>query len=261
MTQSESLVLKPMPKPRDDIPKEYFVNGLPYSKGFGSTGKQSEILAQEEEVEGSCNPGFGSSGKQSEILAPEEEVEGSYNPGVDYSNGRVSLDAQQNPIQVTEHSAGNLSPNTEHDEEVADGSLSVIDEQDQNEVSKNHDRLKPEIFYGPYRKSAAKPFISVIVIALCMICVLPGTTASKGYNQDAKKLQAHGKPQPSQQNAYETGRKIEDYRKQTEESRKRREVEDALLNKKGELQQEVRTERQMVASTAPPRDISRDKCK
>lgn len=27
--------------------------------------------------------------------------------------------------------------------------------------------------------------------------------AHLGYNQDAKKLQAHGKPQPSQQNAYE----------------------------------------------------------
>lgn len=44
MTQSESLVLKPMPKPRDDIPKEYFVNGLPYSKGKHIFSQSRDVL-------------------------------------------------------------------------------------------------------------------------------------------------------------------------------------------------------------------------
>lgn len=45
---------------------------------------------------------------------------------------------------------------------------------------------------------------------------------------------------------HQAGRKNGDNKKQTEESRKKRELEEAIPNKKGESQQEVRTERQLV---------------
>ncbi|CAG2194649.1 unnamed protein product [Mytilus edulis] len=178
-----------------------------------------------------------------------------------YSASDLSLDVEQDE-KVTAYSASDLSLDVEQDEKVDDGSLRRrIDEQEQKEVSKNHDRLKPEILYVPYRNNAAKPFISVIFI--CMLCVLPGTIAFKahlGYNQfdnvlgkpgrsplpnesiivpDANNFQAHSKPQPAQQNANEevnkarighglfgqakVGGKNGDYKKQTEQNRKIRE--------------------------------------
>ncbi|XP_076108780.1 uncharacterized protein LOC143076795 [Mytilus galloprovincialis] len=178
--------------------------------------------------------------------------------GVEHSDGSRSLCPEQAALKVAEHS---------------DGCLSIDHQQHQIKETyyKHGNRVRKDIYFRINRISVPIYLSSLVMIALCFF---PDTSAFKvesGYTifenlwgksaryppisksvieQNAAKVQAHGKPQQAGRN---DGRE-----QQTEENRKKREVEEAESREKQEEQQKLSRKRRMVASPAFPLDTTKD---